>query len=219
MDTLVTIYVGGSGDLVVGWLLILAVGPRRPSFLYMSFWKIGPTEMGLVRKRFGFKKLDGGNIVGFKGRGGYQAELLRSGIRFKPLAHVRGAAAADPADFRRVEIAVVIAQVGAPIAGRRQVGNLQAGIRQLQPDLKGVSWTAAAQKGPCSGLVAVARYGRGDPSGRLSLVVSKASCLRHPGVRRSWCGLAHDGKLTFGSFGLTEKQLEVTKIEPKGPRP
>ena len=30
--------------------------------------------------------------------------------------------------------------------------------------------------------------------------------------------LAHDGKLTFGSFGLTEKQLEVTRIEPKAER-
>jgi hypothetical protein len=30
--------------------------------------------------------------------------------------------------------------------------------------------------------------------------------------------LAHDGKLSFGSFGLTEKQLEVTRIEPKAER-
>jgi len=30
--------------------------------------------------------------------------------------------------------------------------------------------------------------------------------------------LAHDGKLNFQSFGLTEKQLEVTRIEPKAER-
>ena len=81
MDTLVT-STSGFGDLVLGWLVILAIG-LVAFVLYMSFWKIGPTEMGLVRKRFGFKKLDGGNIVGFKGEAGYQAELLRSGIRFR----------------------------------------------------------------------------------------------------------------------------------------
>ena len=81
MDSLVT---SGSsvGDLVVGWLVISTVA-FIAFILYMSFWKIGPTEMGLVRKRFGFKKLDGGNIVGFNGEAGYQAELLRTGIRFK----------------------------------------------------------------------------------------------------------------------------------------
>src|SRR5258708_33322667 len=77
----------------------------------MSFWKIGPTEMGLVRKRFGFRKLDGGNIVGFKGEAGYQAELLRTGIRFK-LWLVYAVQRRPIPQIPAGEIAVGIAQVG-----------------------------------------------------------------------------------------------------------
>src|SRR5712691_1030344 len=82
MDAPVTI-ISAFWDVATSWLMIFALGALVAFILYMSFWKIGPTEMGLVRKRFGFKKLDGGNIVGFDREAGYQAEVLRTGIRFK----------------------------------------------------------------------------------------------------------------------------------------
>lgn len=47
-----------------------------------SVYSIGPTQIGLVRKRFG-KKLPGDNPVAFKGEAGYQAQLLMPGWRFK----------------------------------------------------------------------------------------------------------------------------------------
>ena len=52
-------------------------------FVWQSFWVIGPTDVGLVRKRFSRRKLEGGNPVAFRGEAGYQGELLMPGIRFK----------------------------------------------------------------------------------------------------------------------------------------
>ena len=52
--------------------------------LWQSFWTIGPTEVGLVRKRFAFKRLADANPVAFNGEAGYQSELLMPGLRFKP---------------------------------------------------------------------------------------------------------------------------------------
>jgi len=47
-----------------------------------SIYSIGPTEVGLVRKRIG-KKLPDDNPVAFNGEAGYQADLLMPGLRFK----------------------------------------------------------------------------------------------------------------------------------------
>ena len=44
---------------------------------------IGPSEIGLVNKRFARRSLADGNPVAFHGEAGYQAELLMPGLRFK----------------------------------------------------------------------------------------------------------------------------------------
>jgi uncharacterized membrane protein YqiK len=124
---------------------LLALGALL-AVLYMSFWKIGPTELGLVRKRFARRKLDGGNIVGFKGEAGYQAELLRTGIRFKlwPLFAVqRRPIPQIPAG----EIAVVIAQVGAqlPVGAKSAIYKSEFGNFT---DLKG--FVEGGGQGGCS---------------------------------------------------------------------
>src|SRR5689334_10589114 len=79
-----------------------------------SVHRIGPTEVGLVTKRWGLRKLSDDNPVAFRGEAGYQAELLMPGTRFKfwPVFTV--------AKFPWVqvpagEIGVVIAQVGRPL--------------------------------------------------------------------------------------------------------
>src|SRR5579859_1132841 len=79
-----------------------------------SLWMIGPTQVGLVRKRFSWKRLESGSPVAFNGAAGYQADLLTAGLRFKlwpwftvsrhPLVQI-------PAG----QIGVVIAQVGKPL--------------------------------------------------------------------------------------------------------
>jgi uncharacterized membrane protein YqiK len=101
-------------DFATNRLTIVPLCALVAFVLYTSFWKIGPTEMGLVRKRFDFRKLDGGNIVGFRREAGYQAELLRTGIRFK-LWLIYAVQRRPIPQIPAGEIAVVIAQVGAQL--------------------------------------------------------------------------------------------------------
>jgi hypothetical protein len=193
-------------------VLILMLAALVAVILYMSFWKIGPTEIGLVRKRFGFKKLDGGNIVAFKGEAGYQAELLRTGIRFKlwlMYAVQRRPIPQIPAG----EIAVVIAQVGAqlPVGAKSAVCKPEFGsFTDLKAFVDG-----GGQKGLQRLVLSPGTVAAIHPVG--FLVVSKHHVYGIP-VSEELVRLAHDGKLSFGSFGLTEKQLEVTRIEPKAER-
>ena len=51
--------------------------------LGLSVHFIGPTDIGLVLKRFSRFKLPDDNPIAFKGEAGYQAELLMPGFRFK----------------------------------------------------------------------------------------------------------------------------------------
>jgi uncharacterized membrane protein YqiK len=75
---------------------------------------IGPTEVGLVVKRFGFKKLPDDNPIAFKGEAGYQADLLMPGWRWKfwiPYKVMKFPWVEVPAG----EIGVVVAQAGRPL--------------------------------------------------------------------------------------------------------
>ena len=82
--------------------------------IWRSLWTIGPTQVGLVRKRLSFNKLKDGNPVAFHGEAGYQAELLMPGLRFKLwlfFVVTRHPMVQIPAG----QIGVVIAQVGAEL--------------------------------------------------------------------------------------------------------
>ena len=48
-----------------------------------SVHRIGPSQVGLVNKKLGFRKLHGDNPIAFRGEAGYQAELLMPGLRFR----------------------------------------------------------------------------------------------------------------------------------------
>jgi uncharacterized membrane protein YqiK len=83
-------------------------------FIARSVHRIGPTEVGLVTRRMGARRLAEDNPVAFAGEAGYQAELLMPGMRFKPWP------AYTVTKFPWVqvpagEIGVVIAQVGRPL--------------------------------------------------------------------------------------------------------
>ena len=98
----------------VGTLIALVVVAAALFTVWRSLWTIGPTEVGLVRKRFSLSKLHEGNPVAFAGEAGYQAELLMPGLRFKlwPIYTVtRHPMVQIPAG----EIGVVVAQVGAAL--------------------------------------------------------------------------------------------------------
>ena len=90
---------------------------------------IGPNQVGLVMKRFSFRKLKGDNPVALNGEAGYQADLLMPGWHFR-LWIVYSVKNYPWAQVPAGEIGVVIAQVGAPLpigaksaAYRRQFGN------------------------------------------------------------------------------------------------
>src|SRR5208283_5072336 len=101
----------GTAGFMLPFLLIVVALSILATIL-VSFYSIGPTQIGLVRKRFG-KKLPGNNPVAFEGEAGYQAELLMPGLRFKfkPFSTVtKHPWVQVPAG----QIGVVIAQVGKP---------------------------------------------------------------------------------------------------------
>jgi hypothetical protein len=211
MDAPIT-FISAISDIATSWLTIAVLAALVAFILYMSFWKIGPTEIGLVRKRFSFKKLDGGNIVAFKGEAGYQAELLRTGIRFKLWLLYEVQRRPIP-QIPAGEIAVVIAQVGAqlPVGAKSAVCKPEFGsFTDLKAFVDG-----GGQKGLQRLVLSPGTVAAIHPVG--FLVVSKHHVYGIP-VSEELVRLAHDGKLSFGSFGLTEKQLEVTRIEPKAER-
>src|SRR6476660_2937983 len=82
--------------------------------LLKSFHSIGASEVGLVSKRFAFRKLSEDNPIGFRGEAGYQATLLMPGLRFK-LWPMFGVKKFPWVQVPAGEIGVVIAQVGEPL--------------------------------------------------------------------------------------------------------
>jgi len=75
---------------------------------------IGPTEVGLVIKRFGFKKLSEDNPIAFSGEAGYEADLLMPGWRWKFWIPYR-VSKFPWVEIPAGEIGVVVAQVGRPL--------------------------------------------------------------------------------------------------------
>ena len=99
---------------VVGLVIVIVVVVAVVVVVLKSVHLIGPTEVGLVTKRFALRKLPEDNPIAFHGEAGYQAELLMPGLRFKlwPIFAVQKYPWVQvPAG----EIGVVIAQVGAPL--------------------------------------------------------------------------------------------------------
>ncbi len=81
--------------------------------LALSFYSIGPTQVGLVRKRIG-RKLPDDNPLAFRGEAGYQSELLMPGLRFK-LCLFYAVTKHPWVQVAAGQIGVVIAQVGKPL--------------------------------------------------------------------------------------------------------
>ena len=79
-----------------------------------SIRRIGPSEVGLLIKRFSFSALSNDNPVAFNGEAGYQADLLMPGLRFALWLRYR----LDKHPWVQIpagEIGVVIAQIGGPL--------------------------------------------------------------------------------------------------------
>jgi len=91
-------------------LLIAAAAGGVLLILLSSFYTVGPTEVGLVRKRFG-AKLPGDSPVATRGEAGYQADMLMPGVHFK-LCLVYAVTKHPWVQVPAGQIGVVISQVG-----------------------------------------------------------------------------------------------------------
>ena len=152
---------GGTGNISV-WLIVLAVLIVL-LVIWRSMWAIGPTEVGLVRKRFSLRKNQNGGPVAFNGEAGFQADLLMAGVRFKlwPLYTVtRHPMVQIPAGH----IGVVVSQVGEPLpigsksaAFKTEFGNFQ----DIRTFVRGGGQKGVQRRG------ATARHRCADSSSRL----------------------------------------------------
>ncbi len=191
-------------------LAIIVFGGLLVLYVFLSAIYIGPTEIGLVAKRFG-RKLSENQVIAFKHEAGYQAALLMPGLRFKPwlIYSVRKYPWVQiPADG----IGVVIAQVGAPLpagaksaAYRPEFGN----FGDVTSFVRG-----GGQQGvqrpvlPPGSLVPVHPIG--------FLVLTYARTFGVP-VSPSLVAVAQrKGQLSYESFGLQQGELKVVRIAPQG---
>jgi regulator of protease activity HflC (stomatin/prohibitin superfamily) len=179
-----------------------------------SITLIGPAEVGLVNKRFSFRKLPEDNPIAFRGEAGYQAELLQPGVRFKlwPIFAVKKFPWVQvPAG----EIGVVVAQVGMPLP-------IGAKSAEYKPEFANFSKLSTFVKG--GGQKGVQRPVL--PPGTLLpihpvgfLVVTSRKVYGMPvSPDLSERARATGGVLRPESFGLTPEQLQVVVIAPRGPQ-
>jgi len=175
-----------------------------------SVHSIGPTDIGLVVKKFSPKKLQDDDIIAFKGEAGFQAELLMPGLRFKlwPLFSViQRPWMQVPAG----EIGVIISQVGGALpmgaksaAFSENIGNF-ANLPQFVQNF--------GQKGVQRPVLPPGTLLPLHPAAFLVITQSQVFGLpADPDLR----ALAKAGQLGPESFGLRPEQLQVTVIAPQG---
>jgi hypothetical protein len=179
-------------------------------FIAQSLHRIGPTQVGLVTKRFGWKKLAKDSPVAFEGEAGYQADLLMAGLRWKAWPFF-GVEKYPWVQVPAGEIGVVIAQAGSPLpigaksaVYRKEFGNF-GNLRTFVQ--------AGGQKGvqrpvlPPGTLVPV------HPLGFLVITRSHVYGLAVSSELRAKA--SRGGELTPVSLGLKPEQLELLRIEPQ----
>jgi len=195
-------------------VIAVLVGAYVVLSMLLSINVIGPTEVGLVQKRFSLKKLPEDNPIAFRGEAGYQAELLTAGVRFK-LWPVFAVKKFPWIQVPAGEIGVVIAQVGAPLpigAKSAEYHDAFANFSNLSAFVNG-----GGQKGVQRPVL---------PPGTLLpihpvafLIVTSRKVYGLPvSPDLSERARATGGVLRPESFGLTPEQLQVVVIAPRGPQ-
>ena len=177
--------------------------------LMRSTRNIGPTEVGLVRKRFGSKKLGAGSAIAFNGEAGYQALLLMPGVQFKlwPLYDVTRH---PMVQIQAGQIGVVIAQAGEPLPVGAKSGIYKREFGNFS-DLAGFV-NGGGQKGVQRLILPPGTVVPIHPVG--FLVISKDVVYGVP-IDEAYAALERKGGLKPESFGLEPVQLEVVRIEPR----
>ncbi len=195
----------------VNWTLWLSTAAVLALFyLLMSIRRIGPTEVGLVTKRFGWRRLSEDNPIAFEKEAGYQVDLLMPGLRFKAFLVF----SVDKYPWVQVpagEIGVVIAQVGQPLPiGAKSAlykkefanfSNLRGFIRN--GGQKGVQRPVL----PPGTLVPIHPVG--------FLIVTKSEVYGEPISPELRGKAGRGGLIAPDALGLTPQQLELVRIEPQ----
>jgi regulator of protease activity HflC (stomatin/prohibitin superfamily) len=198
------------GLLGTPWILITIIAAVILWVAWRSFWTIGPTEVGLVRKRFSWKELDDAGPVAFHGEAGYQAELLRPGLRFK-LWPVYTVTRSPMVQIPAGQIGVVVAQVGdsLPIGAKSAI---------YKPEFGNFENVAAfcqsgGQKGVQRSVLPPGTVAPIHPVG--FLIITKNRVYGVP-VAEEYARLTgKGGSLGPQSFGLQPEQLDVVRIAPR----
>jgi len=179
-----------------------------------SFHSIGPTEVGLVTKRFAFKRLAEDNPVAFHGEAGYQAELLMPGLRFK-LWPLYGVKKFPWVQVPAGHIGVVIAQAGAPLP----IGAKSGAYKPAYENFSNLRTFVdnGGQKGVQRPVLPPGTLLPIHPVAFLVITTGKVYGLSVSPemVQRA---KATGGSLQPESFGLTPEQLQVVVIAPNGPQ-
>ncbi len=194
----------------MGWAVAIAVIVPVLLLVLPSFRRIGPTQVGLVIKRFSLKKLSEDNPIAFRGEAGYQAELLMPGLRFKFWIVFR----VEKYPWVQVpagEIGVVIAQVGEPLpigaksaVYRKEFGNFT--------DLEGFI-ANGGQKGVQRPVLPPGTMVPIHPVAFLVVTKNQVYGVPVSPELRELAG--RDGVLTPQSFGLHPSHLDLVRISPQ----
>jgi len=180
------------------------------AFVVLSLHRIGPTEVGLVTKRFGLKKLTKDSPVAFDGEAGYQADLMMAGLRWKTWLVY----SVDKYPWVQVpagEIGVVISQVGGPLP----IGAKSAVYRPEFANFSDMRGFVAAggQKGAQRPVLPPGSLVPMHPVG--FLVITKTRVYGVPVSPELRAKMGRGGDLTPAALGLRPDQLELVRIEPR----
>jgi len=170
----------------------------------LSIHRIGPSQVGLVTKKFSRRRLSDDNLIAFKGEAGYQAELLMPGLQYRlwPLYSVEKFPWVQiPAG----QIGIVLAQVGEPLPVGAKSGVYKQAFGQFA-DLE-TFVREGGQKGVQRPVMPPGTTLPIHPAAFLVITRDKTFGLRvNPELS------AADGPITPASFNLRHEDFEVVQI-------
>jgi uncharacterized membrane protein YqiK len=189
-------------------LVVVILIPVLLLVLFRSLHRIGPTQVGLVIKRYGSRQLAPDTPVALRGEAGYQGALLMPGMRIKlwPIYNVRKYPWVQvPAG----QIGVVIAQVGRALPIGAKSGRYRSefgDFSDLRTFLEGGGEKGVQRPVLPPGTLA--------PIHPVAFIVITAHEVFGLPVAPELANLARHGQLEPESFGLAEDQLRMMIIAP-----
>lgn len=189
-------------------VIVIAAAVLMLAVIWPSIRIVGPTEVGLVTKRFG-KGLPEGSPIALNGEAGYQADLLMPGWRWK--LWITHSVEKHPwVQIPAGEIGVVVAQAGKPLP----VGAKSAAYKQELGNFTDLR--TFIQHGGEKGLQRpVLSPGSTLPMHPVGFMVITKKAVHGVPVSEDLLESTRNGKLSCTSFGLKPEQLDVVRIEPQ----